>query len=98
MKLTWKDLGEVEGYTATAFSDDTIGIEDDAGYGITVNITTLVFFIQEYQKHFPIKAKFSEEWKGMYGSIPDRFKTDGTKWEIEGKFEEEDNEDVERLS
>jgi len=63
------NLGQCGNFTAAAFSDGTIGIEEDFGEGMTIPVTNLLFFIQEYQKHYPIIAQIEPgSWKGMKGT------------------------------
>ena len=39
------------------------------GKELTIPITILLFFIQEYQKHFPIKIDIhSGDWRGFIGT------------------------------
>ena len=70
--IKWKDLGTIDGITGTAFSDNTIVIEDEAGCGVTIKAANLLFFLQEYQKHYPIIAQIEPgSWKGIEGRSAD---------------------------
>jgi len=66
------DIQQVGEFKATAFDDGTLSIYEDFGDTLNIPIGILLFFVQEYQKHFPIQVRVADgKWCGISGESED---------------------------